>query len=197
MSIYICRFQFHVKELVLLLVKEVKWSRKYNQKLVLKYNLSKASQFLWYLLWQTVQTQIRCHILAECSIWSGSTLFALNPRISLNHSNNKNEQDTLLLEIDRSKELWEKRPFDVNGSINRCDIGVRINKWRETAESFIAWNYSPPVAWSEQNNTVFFTFIHCRRLFRTLFLDRTFFFSSYQNSLTSVVDWFQIYCWCI
>ena len=43
---------------------------------------------------------------AECSIWSGSTLFALTTGISIKHSNNKNQLDTLLLEIDWSKELW-------------------------------------------------------------------------------------------
>ena len=33
---------------------------------------------------------------AECSVWSGSTLIALNPGISIKHGNNKNNQTPLI-----------------------------------------------------------------------------------------------------
>ena len=55
---------------------------------------------------------------AECGIWSGSVLCALNTGIPIKHSYNKNQPDTLLLEIDLSKELWQMNPLDVNGLIS-------------------------------------------------------------------------------
>ena len=42
---------------------------------------------------------------AECGVWSGSTLFALNSEISLKYGNNKTNQIPLLLEMDCSEEL--------------------------------------------------------------------------------------------
>ena len=51
--------------------------------------------------WQTVQTQIRHRVYTV----------VLTTGIFIKHSNNK----TPLLEIDESKELWYKSPFDVNG----------------------------------------------------------------------------------
>ena len=51
----------------------------------------------------------------ERDVFLGSILFALNPEISIKHSDNKNLPDTLQLEIDRSKYLWQKNPLGLNG----------------------------------------------------------------------------------
>ena len=52
--------------------------------------------------------------VAECSVWSGSTLFALSTGISVNHGNNKNYPDT---------------PFTGNGPVQR--VKVEESSWHK------------------------------------------------------------------
>ena len=47
-------------------------------------------------------------------LYPGSAGLGLNTGVS-KHTNNKNEPESLLLEIDQSKELWYKSPLNVNG----------------------------------------------------------------------------------
>ena len=60
--------------------------------------------------WRTVYTQIP----TQHGIWSGTTPFALNTGISIKYGNNKNYPTPFVLEMDRSKALWQKSQFEIN-----------------------------------------------------------------------------------
>ena len=71
---------------------------------------------------------------AECGVWSGSALFALNTGISINMVIIKTYQIPLILEMDQSEE-WKKNPFGINGLI--FNIAVSVLGWISDYENII------------------------------------------------------------